>query len=58
MRLTVQSFQKNSGIDSIDEKIKINDFCQTLIEQIDTMSNVATSFSDFATLPKTQIEKN
>ena len=57
MRLTVQSFQKNSGIDSIDEKIKINDFCQTLIEQIDTMSNVATSFSDFATLPKTQLEK-
>ena len=57
MRLTVQSFQKNSGIDSVDEKIKINDFCQTLIEQIDTMSNVATSFSDFATLPKTQLEK-
>ena len=57
MRLTVQSSQKNSGIDSIDEKIKINDFCQTLIEQIDTMSNVATSFSDFATLPKTQLEK-
>ena len=57
MRLTVQSFQRNSGIDSIDEKIKINDFCQTLIEQIDTMSNVATSFSDFATLPKTQLEK-
>ena len=57
MRLTVQSFQKNSGIDSNDEKIKINDFCQTLIEQIDTMSNVATSFSDFATLPKTQLEK-
>ena len=57
MRLTVQSFQKNSGIDSIDEKIKINDFCQTLIEQIDTMSNVATSFSDFATHPKTQLEK-
>ena len=57
MRLTVQSFQKNSGIDSIDEKIKINDFCQTLIEQIDTMSNVATSFSDFAPLPKTQLEK-
>jgi len=57
MRLTVQSFQKNSGINSNNEKNKINDFCQTLIEQIDTMSNVATSFSDFATLPKTQLEK-
>ena len=57
MRLTVQSFQKNSGLNSKDEKLKLNDFCETLIEQIDTMSNVATSFSDFATLPKTQLEK-
>ncbi|MBL6604389.1 MAG: GHKL domain-containing protein, partial [Cryomorphaceae bacterium] len=58
MRLTVQSFQKNSGIISNEKKNKINDFCNTLIEQIDTMSKVATSFSDFATLPKTQLEKN
>ena len=57
MRLTVQSFQKNSGFKSEDEKLKLNDFCEVLIEQIDTMSNVATSFSDFATLPKTQLEK-
>ena len=51
MRLTVQSFQKNSGIVSNGVKNKLNDFCDTVIEQIDTMSNVATSFSDFATLP-------
>jgi two-component system nitrogen regulation sensor histidine kinase NtrY len=58
MRLTVQSFQKNSGLKKDeDQKDKLNDFCDTLIEQIDTMSNVATSFSDFATLPKTQLEK-
>lgn len=57
MRLTVQSFQRNSGVDSDEQKSKINDFCETLIQQIDTMSNVATSFSDFATLPKTQLEK-
>jgi nitrogen fixation/metabolism regulation signal transduction histidine kinase len=58
MRLTVQSFQKNSGLKKGEEqKDKLNDFCNTLIEQIDTMSNVATSFSDFATLPKTQLEK-
>jgi nitrogen fixation/metabolism regulation signal transduction histidine kinase len=57
MMLTVQSFQKNSGLKSEDEKLKLNDFCEILIEQIDTMSNVATSFSDFATLPKTQLEK-
>ena len=58
MRLTVQSFQKNSDTKKgDDQKDKLNDFCDTLIEQIDTMSNVATSFSDFATLPKTQLEK-
>ena len=57
MRLTVQSFQKNSSLNSNYEKIKLNDFCDTLIQQIDTMSNVATAFSDFATLPKTQLEK-
>ena len=58
MRLTVQSFQKNSGLKKGEgQKDKLNDFCDTLIEQIDTMSNVATSFSDFATLPKTQLEK-
>ena len=58
MRLTVQSFQMTSSLESNDEKNKLNDFCDTLIEQIDTMSNVATSFSDFATLPKTQLEKS
>ena len=58
MRLTVQSFQRTSSLDSKEEKNKLNDFCDTLIEQIDTMSSVATSFSDFATLPKTQLEKS
>ena len=58
MRLTVQSFQRTSSLESQQEKNKLNDFCDTLIEQIDTMSNVATSFSDFATLAKTQLEKS
>ena len=58
MRLTVQSFQRASSLESNEEKSKLNDFCDTLIEQIDTMSSVATSFSDFATLPKTQLEKS
>ncbi len=56
MRLTIQSFQQN--YDSKDSKnIKIiNDLAKTLIQQIDTMSQVATAFSDFATLPKPKIE--
>ena len=36
---------------------KINDLSNTLIQQIDTMSQVATAFSDFASLPKAKIEK-
>jgi two-component system nitrogen regulation sensor histidine kinase NtrY len=34
---------------------KLNDFSKTLIEQIDTMSRVASAFSDFATLPQPNI---
>jgi len=58
MRLTVQSFQITNSLESKEEQDKLNDFCDTLIEQIDTMSSVATSFSDFAALPKTQLEKS
>ena len=51
MRLTVQSFQRKfSGKDS-DNIDKIAEFSEILMEQIDTMSEVANAFSDFATLP-------
>lgn len=55
MRLTVQSFQQR--FDPSDENgfEKLNDFSKSLIEQIDIMSNVASAFSDFATLPKPNI---
>ena len=55
MRLTIQSFQQR--FDPADESSleKLNDFSKTLIEQIDTMSNVASAFSDFATLPQPKI---
>uniref|UniRef100_UPI004049798E sensor histidine kinase n=1 Tax=Flavobacterium sp. TaxID=239 RepID=UPI004049798E len=56
MRLTVQSFQRK--FDPTDEKIKekLNDYTQTLLEQIDTMSAVANAFSNFATMPEQQKE--
>ena len=56
MRLTVQSFQQR--FDPNDPKInqKVIDFSKIMIEQIDTMSEVATAFSNFATLPKLKIE--
>ena len=56
MRLTIQSFQQR--FDPNDPKInqKVIDFSKIMIEQIDTMSEVATAFSNFATLPKLKIE--
>ena len=58
MRLTVQSFQRGfSNEDPYNEK-KIEEFSQILLEQIDTMSDVANAFSDFATLPKPKLVKS
>ena len=52
MRLTVQSFEKNYNPDDSYNKKKIADFSKSLIEQIDTMSSIATAFSDFANMPE------
>jgi len=51
MRLTIQSFQRKFDVN--DPKIydKINEFSKTLIQQIDTMSSIASAFSDFAKMP-------
>lgn len=56
MRLTVQSFQRR--FDETDPKIKekLDDFSKTLIQQIDTMSSVASAFSNFASMPAQQNE--
>jgi len=51
MRLTVQSFQRK--FDPNDPKIheKINEFSNTLIQQIDILSSIASAFSNFAKMP-------
>lgn len=58
MRLTVQSFQNRFSEGDPDNIKKIEDFSQILLEQIDTMSDVANAFSDFATLPKSKLVKS
>lgn len=57
MKLTVQSFERS--FDPQDEGIyeKVKDYAQVLIQQIDVMSSIATSFSDFAKMPKKNIER-
>ena len=57
MRLSVQSFQRRLDPNDPDLQKKINEFSSMLITQIDTMSQVANAFSDYATLPKAQLQK-
>ncbi len=56
MRLTVQNFERK--FDPSDTKVipKMKDFCLSLIQQIDTMSAVASAFSNFASMPAQQNE--
>nr|WP_179022631.1 ATP-binding protein [Winogradskyella forsetii] len=56
MRLTVQSFQRK--FDPEDENInqKVNEYSNTLIQQIDTMSSIASAFSNFAKMPAQKSE--
>jgi len=51
MRLTVQSFQRRFDVN--DPKIydKLSEYSKTLIQQIDTMSSIASAFSNFAQMP-------
>jgi signal transduction histidine kinase len=52
MRLSIQSFQRNFNSNSDDKKKKIDEFSNTLIQQIDVMSSIANAFSDFAKMPE------
>lgn len=56
MRLTVQSFQRK--FDPKDPKInnKLAEYSNTLIQQIDTMSSIASAFSTYAKMPAQQDE--
>ncbi|MEO9572351.1 MAG: ATP-binding protein [Polaribacter sp.] len=59
MRLTVQSFERRFNPLDDKAKEKLTEFSQTLIQQIDVMSSIASAFSDFAKMPtqkKEQIE--
>lgn len=51
MRLTVQSFQRRFDADDPNIDEKINEYSNTLIQQIDTMSAIASAFSNYAQMP-------
>ena len=57
MRLTIQSFQRKFDINDPEISQKLEDFSDTLIQQIDTMTTVASAFSNFANMPTQQNER-
>jgi len=57
MRLTVQSFERRFNPEDENIKEKLKEYSQTLIQQIDVMSSIATAFSDFAKMPTAKREE-
>lgn len=56
MRLTVQSFQRKFDPNDPDVHSKLDEYTNTIIHQIDTMSSIASAFSNFAKMPAQQNE--
>ena len=57
MRLSVQSFQRKFNPEDEKIKEKLAEYSQTLIQQIDVMSSIASAFSDFAKMPTQKRER-
>jgi two-component system nitrogen regulation sensor histidine kinase NtrY len=51
MRLTIQSFAHRFDPEDPEIKQKLKEYSLSLIQQIDTMSSIATAFSSFAEMP-------
>lgn len=56
MRLSVQSFERKFDPTDPTATVKVKEFSKTLVQQIDTMSNIASAFSNFADMPAQQNE--
>ena len=56
MRLTIQSFEQKFDPTDPNIKQKLHDYSQSLIQQIDTMSSIASAFSNFAKMPSQKKE--
>ncbi|OEK06178.1 two-component sensor histidine kinase [Flavivirga aquatica] len=56
MRLTVQNFQRKFNPEDENIHLKVDEYSKTIIQQIDTMSSIASAFSNFAKMPAQQNE--
>ena len=57
MKLRIQHFQRSFYPNADDADDRIAQFSDSLIEQIDALTNIANAFSNFAKMPKSQFEK-
>ncbi len=57
MKLSIQHMQRLLNDNSPDLKQKLQRLSQTIIEQIETLSNIASEFSNFAKMPKPNHER-
>jgi signal transduction histidine kinase len=56
MKLSVQHLQRTYKDQAPDMDTKMERLTRTIIEQIDTLSSIATEFSNFAKMPKASLE--
>ncbi len=56
MRLTVQSFERKFDPNDPEIHTKMKEYSNSLIQQIDTMSSIASAFSTYAQMPAQQDE--
>lgn len=56
MRLTVQSFHRKFDCNDSDVDKKVTEYTNTLLQQIDTLSSIASAFSTYAKMPAQQDE--
>jgi two-component system nitrogen regulation sensor histidine kinase NtrY len=57
MKLSVQHLQRTYKDHAPDMDVKMERLTKTIIEQIDTLSSIATEFSNFAKMPKANLEQ-
>lgn len=57
MKLSVQHIERSLKPDDPNYKEKLSRFSQKMIQQIDTLTSIANEFSNFAKMPKTNMEE-
>jgi two-component system, NtrC family, nitrogen regulation sensor histidine kinase NtrY len=57
MKLSVQYLQKAWNDKAPDWEKHLSGFTQTIVEQIDSLSEIASAFSDFAKMPTAKLER-